>query len=519
VASGACTPEGSCGLPASGLGLVQEKSIVRGDQLRVTDDDEDNDITTITPLDCTTEDSQYMAPIQVMDGGKKVKAYEVKSLDVASGTYSPLYTVPYSRTTPEFTSLNSCAVSPKTSIAYCTLNITDDFWVVRIDATHVEFVGRLPPQKGYNAGTFHPSGKYYVYGRGNIYSIDNIDKLQGYSTPELAAASDPFAELEPNKMAAVADLVAINADLDGSGAKDYILALTNKNQLNVVKDNGIAKWDSFRLTTKGLLGSEGFGAGWYFGGRVFFSGNDGAGVFEIDVASINLADMEEVPEVLIQRVGSSDATNKNDGMNCMNAKPPDAWTTTSTSMTTTTMTELVKCAAGFRRVPGREECHCGTTCRRCNTKMSCSDHASAVTVSPDGLHCLCTCEPGWEGPTCSESPSPAPSPAPSPVPSPAPTRSPTPAPTRAPTPAPTPAGCRITLSWLPGECVNKPKNYPVLGNPSTADGCAALCLAKKASGCCYYQSKKSDRDCKFMPGATGNPAGGGSRRQAMITCG
>lgn len=65
-------------------------------------------------------------------------------------------------------------------------------------------------------------------------------------------------------------------------------------------------------------GSSAWGSGWNYQNVVFFAANNGDGVYEVDTGTIDLV----ANTVTLRRVGSSDPTNNNDGMNCLTAQVP-----------------------------------------------------------------------------------------------------------------------------------------------------------------------------------------------------
>jgi len=64
-----------------------------------------------------------------------------------------------------------------------------------------------------------------------------------------------------------------------------------------------------------------WGAGWTYGGKVFFAHNRGEGVFEVPIDKINLKVKSAAP-VVLARIGKSAPSGFNDGANCMKASNP-----------------------------------------------------------------------------------------------------------------------------------------------------------------------------------------------------
>jgi hypothetical protein len=247
--------------------------------------------------------------------------YEVKQLNIPTGTYDLLYTLPFSLTSPAFKAINGVAINPKDGIAYGLLRRgkKDPCRLIRFDKDKIEFVATI---KDWSiVGTFSSKGDYYYITKGSIYVIRQVAGMDGFSTenPSTGALAD-FSNDRPISEAGdvtVQDLVAYTGDLEGTGvSSEYILCLDKDNKLLVVKDGETTQ--NWLLTTTGSTESDGFGAAWNFKGRVYFSGNSGAGVYEVPVATMNV----NSGSVLVKKVGDSAATSKNDGMNCMDVESP-----------------------------------------------------------------------------------------------------------------------------------------------------------------------------------------------------
>jgi hypothetical protein len=256
--------------------------------------------------------------IQVQDSG----GYDVKALDIPTGKYNSVYHIPFSATTPAnpaFTALNGVAINPIDDKAYGILTFGDKkiAWLVRFDdASNIEFVAKV---KGFSVvGAFSSKGDYY-YIRNGLNKIQQVATMEGFpSHTENVANFEDAPSITKTKGVTVQDLVAYQGHLEGGLEQfEYILALDKANKLLVVKDAGQMTQD-WLLPTSETGETIGFGAGWNFKGRVYFSGNSGAGVYEIPVATMDVY----AGAVMLKKVGVSEETAKNDGMNCMNAETP-----------------------------------------------------------------------------------------------------------------------------------------------------------------------------------------------------
>merc|ERR1719221_2510479 len=118
----------------------------------------------------------------------------------------------------------------------------------------------------------------------------------------------------------IADLVVVRGDFDDSGADaDYVFGIVKNGGLVVVKtdDAGVnTRWD---IELTGKDGANVFGAAWNFHGEIYFSSNEGEGVYLVPTADLDLSSTTTLQ--LLDR-GDSQPTNANDGMNCMDNETP-----------------------------------------------------------------------------------------------------------------------------------------------------------------------------------------------------
>jgi len=235
------------------------------------------------------------------------------------------------------TELNSAGISPADSKAYATTFIKDKgYFLIRHDANGVEFVAKLPAPStfdkdavGYNTAAFSLSGAYYLATKGKVQHMLTIEGLDsfvghaGHDSPGLPDLSD--SDLRPTSLGAtswIADMAVVPLDLDGSGQiADYAFMLDRDGDMYVVKVGSPSNtvW-KLKASADGLVPAkaEGFGAAWSYEDKIFFASNVGRGIYEVDLASIDLNALT----VDLKWVGKSDPTTNNDGMNCLASVSP-----------------------------------------------------------------------------------------------------------------------------------------------------------------------------------------------------
>lgn len=278
-------------------------------------------LTSAQKFDCQTNPG----PIQIYRDPEN-KLYNVSTIDLESGAYSLLYTVPFSRTNPPFFSLNAVGISPIDSVAYGCLQLfalPANFYFVRFDPEKVEFLALLKGPSPPIAGTFSVVGSYFYMANPVLKRIDAPHLLKGYDTPYDPGLID-LTEVPSISMAGAGyfgDMVAVVADLARSGSNaEYVVALNNLRQLAVIeyRNNENRKW---LLPTVDVLNDtkNNFGAAWNYDGRVFFAANSGAGIFEVNMSSLDLTASTVL--VNISYAGKANAAEENDGANCLVGSP------------------------------------------------------------------------------------------------------------------------------------------------------------------------------------------------------
>eukprot|EP00747_Dinoflagellata_sp_TGD_P127946 gnl/TRDRNA2_/TRDRNA2_174461_c0_seq2.p1 gnl/TRDRNA2_/TRDRNA2_174461_c0~~gnl/TRDRNA2_/TRDRNA2_174461_c0_seq2.p1 ORF type:complete len:436 (-),score=69.59 gnl/TRDRNA2_/TRDRNA2_174461_c0_seq2:528-1835(-) len=327
------------------------------------------------PWDCSgKEASESNNPLQMLC--TKEKGCDVKALGIATGRYSKLFHVKQSD--PPYEKINACAINPVDSILYCAVGFGEKkAYLARIDRSDIAFLGELP--SWWYSGTFDAEGVYYGSNGWKIYMIGGLDKLDGYAkpseTPTNFKQADSFKVKGP-----LHDLVAVNANLDGSGMKNYLMFMLERNALGIVRmSGGRASWE---INLDGLTGTtkSAWGSGWNFKNELYFARNDCCGVYKIDVPSIDI--ITRTGRVV--KAGSSPKNSENDGMNCMNVDSPFSTTTT----TTTSFTGSDDCIKGYIK---DTSCDCSdqVICRQCTVEEDCGGKGS-VTSNDDGTACLCS---------------------------------------------------------------------------------------------------------------------------------
>jgi len=300
----------------------------------------------VFPGGCNAAHTNSERPVQVLMNAAK-NGYDVSYLEVSTGDYTKLYDIPLSRTTPSMTDINSCAISPIDARVYCTCMLDDFGWrffIIRVDDTQVELVQEIP-QKSI-CGAIDSAGNFYYEIGKKIYFSSSIHTAQGYpgslgtaTVPEADQSGVTGGQITSKIDGALHDIVVTDADIETPGTMEKVAFYYQSNGATKIGNVGVAmlsgpnKGTSYKLTTKGFLNTcqpsdrncdDGFGAGWLFRDRIFFSRNNAEGVFELDRSSVNVNQLTAT----VSKVGESTKTSKNDGMNCMTIESP--WTPSPT---------------------------------------------------------------------------------------------------------------------------------------------------------------------------------------------
>mmetsp|Transcript_17455 Transcript_17455/g.32967 ORF Transcript_17455/g.32967 Transcript_17455/m.32967 type:complete len:730 (-) Transcript_17455:132-2321(-) len=332
---GASDKSGIWEVPLEGVDLSDSKTKLKSTALQLRKasplEDEGDGLNCVTSPDPWLTNSQKFdckknpGPIQIARDSDQ-KLYNVSTIDLTSGAYSLLYTVPFTRTNPPFFSLNAVGISPIDSVAYGCLQLfalPANFYLVRFDSEKVEFVALLKGPSPPIAGTFDVVGNYFYMANPVLKRVESPHLLKGYDIPYDERLAD-LTDIPSVSMAGAgyfSDIVAVIADLANSGSKaEYVLALNNLRQFAVIeyRNDTNRKW---LLPTVDVLNDtkNNFGAAWNYDGRVFWAANSGAGIFEVNMTSLDLN--KPTALVNVSYAGKANAIDENDGANCLIGSP------------------------------------------------------------------------------------------------------------------------------------------------------------------------------------------------------
>lgn len=293
-----------------------------------------NRLTSVKPFQC----DKYNKPIHMLKR-KDHTGYVAKELLIKTGLHKELYSIPFKRDGFTFKRLNGCGINPKDEIMYCVMLVGNDVFIVRLDETHVEFVARLPYSEWFfpNSGGFSPSGTFFAATPNAAFIVvKDLHKAKSY--PGSERTGKKIMDLRKQKLIVSEaffrcdDIVVADMDLRGRGPEEWLFVL-GQAELQIAKYNDTLKTftDAYKMGTDPYEWGFFYGAGWNFQNQVFFSENKGKGVFQIDMdylkMVLNLTGPGYLPTVRLpmKSLGKSEATNYNDGMNCM--KAPNPWLT------------------------------------------------------------------------------------------------------------------------------------------------------------------------------------------------
>lgn len=280
---------------------------------------QDAKVTGIKPVACAS----FAQPMEVSRSPDS-NGYVVRQLNVETGNYSKIFSIPATAVPGNYSDLNGCGVNPIDSILYCAM-FAEGSWIVRVDGANVEFVARLP-QQNWNTADFSPTGTFYIADAFTGFLVlRDLHTKKGFANKTDSGLWDLRQEQRqyPAKWRGAADVVVSSANLNGTGVREYLFSLYGPRlqiaHYNLTAGNFSSSWV--------LNISEGrwdniFGAGWNFQGKLFFASNRGAGVYQIPLEDIVLADGASLKLTMI---GSVEKSGDNDGFGCLAA--PDPWRT------------------------------------------------------------------------------------------------------------------------------------------------------------------------------------------------
>jgi len=283
-----------------------------------------NFITSIPPFDCQA----HPGPLQLL--WNESYGYTVEKFVPASGTYSPIYTIPYSHSSPAYKFMNSVGINPLDSIPYGCLLLGDrpsDLYIVRFNDEKFEYLVKIPGAHDPIAGTFTSTGQYFwidapedQYKDPILYSTSDLNTMVGYANPSQAPTWSNYQGFKLTDFRQIADIVPLKYDIDGDGkTNEYIMGMNREMEAAVIEWGG-ADSKVWKFSTDDVLDRKkhlwNFGAAWNFENRIFFSSNDGIGVFE--AVKIDLQAMD----ISLAKVGNSQKIYNNDGFNCWNVNSP-----------------------------------------------------------------------------------------------------------------------------------------------------------------------------------------------------
>lgn len=270
--------------------------------------------TKIKPVDCT----KLTKPIQVYKGDA---GFEVAELNVSSGSYSSLYSIPFDSVPGGYKVLNGCGINPIDSILYCAI-FAQGSWLVRLDEDNVEFVLRLP-QHNWNSGTFGQNGTFFLADpHAGFIVLKDVHKMTGYTDKKDAFMPDmrDKKRIYPPGWHSAADIVVTYADLNNTGVAAYVMVLFGPHlQIAEYDPEADLFTNAWKINVKPHRWDNVFGAGWNFQSKVFFASNRGSGVYQVPMQNVTKTDGAWIELV---KIGNSSKVADNDGINCMGAADP-----------------------------------------------------------------------------------------------------------------------------------------------------------------------------------------------------
>jgi len=291
----------------------------------------------ITPWGCGDVSSAWQS--QSLGNDPNVVT-TIQMLNITSGAYDLVFTLPNSLTDPPFRNINSCAINPQDDILYCSMQINNKgSFLMRIDGKGqaVAYVAKLPSWQ--YAGIFDKDGNYYCGGDKSWSVLTGVT-----GKPSLASWSQLGGEefvQDFNNPNIGADFASFTEDLEGTGSPQTYIVAAQDSTVTLIRVNPTPYVVTKLTEVTGLPSGKTWASAWSFKSTIFFAAEDGSGIVQLEMNSIHLNNKS----CSFSAAGKSDVLEWNDGFSCPNAvggilptQPPQPrpWTTKPTTTTTVT---------------------------------------------------------------------------------------------------------------------------------------------------------------------------------------
>ena len=162
--------------------------------------------TTTTRMDTTV--TRMGSPMQILGTddpitGAKIK-FDAGTLDILTGVYTDLFTIPVTRTTPSFLNLDACGINPIDLKLYCHIELryqgASTNFLARVGDTQVHLVYRMDDMDSTDvySGTVDVDGAYISFLKSPGRCTDlrsNIRAHRCLPLPTIVLASLPACQL------------------------------------------------------------------------------------------------------------------------------------------------------------------------------------------------------------------------------------------------------------------------------------------------------------------------------------
>lgn len=193
----------------------------------------------------------------------------------------------------------------------------------RFDQDAVEFVAKFPHWCNLNAGAFDNTGDFYTSCDSTIYLVQRPDLSVGYtSAVKVTAEASRFII---GSDTAVSDLTTLQHDLTGNGTtQNWLVGLAHAGGVGRLVLVSIEDRMWYKIALDGFEYGHGWGAAWNHRptleapNKIYFSANNGAGVFELVLSSLDLSKSgtDDPGATLVHTGLASAVTPNNDGLYC-----------------------------------------------------------------------------------------------------------------------------------------------------------------------------------------------------------